>query len=113
VVRIRFPPAESHERTLSFGRRVPSSPGHHPALSSNFRRRSRRQNDRRDILDLLTEPALLKQALVMLEPKQADLLNRVCAAPTIPSYDMGATPSSIQRRKRFKPHTDKQGELLS
>jgi hypothetical protein len=50
--------------------------------------------------------------LVMLEPKQADLLNRVCAAPTIAADDMGAAASPMQRRKRLKPRTGKQGELL-
>jgi hypothetical protein len=50
--------------------------------------------------------------LAILEPKQADLLNRVCAAPTIRRDDLTSMPSSIPRRKRSKRRTEKQGELL-
>jgi hypothetical protein len=54
--------------------------------------------------------------LVKLEPKQADLLKRVCAAPTIHGDDIRAavlaTPSTPPLRRSSKRRTEKQGELL-
>jgi hypothetical protein len=54
--------------------------------------------------------------LVKLEPKQADLLKRFCAAPTIHGDDIRAavlaTPSTPPLRRSSKRRTEKQGELL-
>ena len=54
--------------------------------------------------------------LVKLEPKQADLLNRICAAPTIHGDDIRAavlaTPFTTPRRKSPTRRSEKQGELL-
>lgn len=55
--------------------------------------------------------------LVALEPKQADLLERVCAGPTISGEDltaaMLAVPSTTPAPKKAKLRNQKQGELLA
>jgi len=54
--------------------------------------------------------------LVALEPKQADLLARICAGPTIPADDLkaaiAATGSIAPRRKAARRRNQKQAELL-
>lgn len=54
--------------------------------------------------------------LVALEAKQADLLERLCAGPTIPQEELksalAAEPAAKLRRKPAKWRDDKQGELL-
>ena len=55
--------------------------------------------------------------LVALEPKQADLLNRICAGPTIPAEDLRAAMATTlpmqPRRKAAGRRNEKQGSLLS
>jgi hypothetical protein len=50
--------------------------------------------------------------LVKLEPKQADLLNRICLAPTIHGDDIRAAVLATPRRKSPTRRSEKQGELL-
>lgn len=55
--------------------------------------------------------------LVMLEAKQTDLLERICAGPIIPAEDlkaaMEAAPSTTPSRKSAKWQNKNQGDLLS
>jgi len=54
--------------------------------------------------------------LVALEPRQADLLDRICAGPTIPAEDlkaaMAAAPAMLTRRRSAGRGNEKQGNLL-
>lgn len=54
--------------------------------------------------------------LVALEPRQADLLDRICAAPTIPTEGltaaMAATSAAIAHRTASKGRNSRQGDLL-
>ena len=54
--------------------------------------------------------------LVMLEPRQSDLLDRICAAATIPLDELmsaiAGAPSATTGRKRSRPRNEKQTNLL-
>ena len=54
--------------------------------------------------------------LVALEPKQADLLKRVCAGPTISGDDLkaavAATPPTTPLKRSRRRRSENQGELL-
>ena len=50
--------------------------------------------------------------LVLLAPKQADLLERICIGPIVTGEDLKAAIATTPPQKAAKPRNQKQGELL-
>jgi hypothetical protein len=55
--------------------------------------------------------------LIALEPKQAELLRRICDGPTISRDELNAAsvapPTIRPRRKAARRRSDRQGELIA